>query len=93
MGRPLLLRRSDRLAKAGLDGGALIAVPLLAALFGAKASSGLLLGVLITADLVAVVSYRKSASVAHLVRTLPGPWPASYSAYSWAAPSPTAPSA
>ncbi len=58
-------------AKAGLDGGALIAVPLLAALFGAKASSGLLLGVLIVADLVAVWSYRKSASVAHLLRTLP----------------------
>jgi uncharacterized membrane protein YfcA len=44
-------------AKAGLDGGALIAVPLLAAL--------------ITADLVAVWSYRKAGSVAHLLRTLP----------------------
>jgi uncharacterized membrane protein YfcA len=59
------------LAKAGLDGGALIAAPLIAALFGAKASSGILLGVLITADLVAVWSYRKAGSPTHLIRTLP----------------------
>lgn len=59
------------LAKAGLDGGALIAAPLIAALFGAKASSGILLGVLITADLIAVWSYRKAGSPIHLIRTLP----------------------
>jgi len=59
------------LTKAGLEGGALIAVPLLAAVFGARASSGLLLGILMSADLVAVWSYRREPSLAHLKRMVP----------------------
>lgn len=59
------------LTKAGLQGGALITVPLLAAFFGSRASSGILLGVLMTADLAALWSYRRDGSVPHLVRTLP----------------------
>ncbi len=59
------------LAKAGLDGGALIAVPLMAVVFGARASSGLIMGILLTADVVAVSHYRKDGSIAHLRRMLP----------------------
>jgi len=59
------------LTKAGLEGGTLIAVPILATLFGARASSGVLLGILMTADVVAVWNYRKDVSVKHLARTLP----------------------
>jgi uncharacterized membrane protein YfcA len=59
------------MAKAGLDGGALIAMPIMAAAFGARSSSGLILGVLMTADLVAVWNYRKDLSVPHLLRTFP----------------------
>jgi len=59
------------LTKAGLDGGSLIAVPLLALTFGARPSSGLLLGIMMAADLVAVASYRKDVQPKHLLRTLP----------------------
>lgn len=59
------------LTKAGLDGGALIAVPLMAAAFGGRYSTGLLLGVLMTADLPAVWNYRHDPSFPHLKRTLP----------------------
>lgn len=59
------------LNKAGLDGGTLIAVPLMAVFFGARASSGLIMGILLTADLVAVLHYRKAGSFAHLRRLLP----------------------
>ena len=59
------------LTKAGLNGGTLIAVPILAALFGAKASTGVLLGIMMTADLVAVWNYRRDISPPHLRRTLP----------------------
>jgi len=59
------------LTKAGLDGGALIAVPLMAAAFGGRYSSGLLLGVLMAADLPAIWNYRHDPSLPHLRRTLP----------------------
>ncbi len=59
------------LTKAGFDGGALIAVPLMAAVFGARSSSGLLLGIMMSADLIAVWSYRREPSLAHLRRVVP----------------------
>lgn len=59
------------IAKAGLDGGSLIAVPLLALTFGARLSSGLLLGIMLAADLVAVYSYRREVQPQHLIRLLP----------------------
>lgn len=59
------------LTKAGLDGGALFAVPLMAAAFGGRYSSGLLLGVLMAADLPAIWNYRHDPSLPHLRRTLP----------------------
>ncbi|HCM26129.1 MAG TPA: hypothetical protein DIC34_06210 [Treponema sp.] len=59
------------LTKAGFEGGSLLAVPLMAAIFGARSSSGLLLGVLMTADLVAVWNYRREGSLTHLLKTLP----------------------
>jgi len=59
------------LAKSGLEGGALIAIPFLAVSYGARASSGLLLGIMITADLVAVWHYKNDADLGHLKRLLP----------------------
>ncbi len=59
------------LTKAGLNGGTLIAIPLMAALFGAKLSAGLSLGMLITADIAALWNYRKDLSPPHLAKTLP----------------------
>lgn len=59
------------LTKAGLDGGSLIAVPLMALVFGARPSSGLLLGILMAGDVIAVASYRAQCDLGHLGRTLP----------------------
>lgn len=59
------------LTKAGLNGGTLIAVPLLAALFGARNSAGILLGFLICADIIALWNYRRDVSFPHLMRVLP----------------------
>lgn len=59
------------LTKAGLNGGTLIAVPLLASLFGARASTGILLGIMMCADVPAVWNYRRDISPPHLARTLP----------------------
>jgi hypothetical protein len=59
------------LARAGLDGGTLLAIPLLAAMLGARNSSSIMLGILLTADLGAIWKYRTLASPGHLLRTLP----------------------
>lgn len=58
-------------AKTGLPGVGILVVPLLAIVFGAKASVGLLLPILIFADLFAVGYYRHHGLWRHLVRLLP----------------------
>lgn len=54
------------MAKTGVHGAGMLAVPLLAAVFGGKMSSGLLLPVLIIADVFGVRYYHRHASWNHL---------------------------
>lgn len=59
------------MAKTGIAGAGMIAIPLMAIAFGSKASTGLLLTILIFADCFAVQHYRHHANWAHLKRLLP----------------------
>lgn len=59
------------MAKAGIAGTGIIAVPLLAIPFGGKESSGMLLPILIFADVFAVCYYHRHANWFHLKRLLP----------------------
>jgi len=59
------------MAKAGISGIGLSIVPAMALIFGAKESTGVLLPMLITADIMAVLYYRKSAVWKHILRILP----------------------
>lgn len=59
------------IAKTGLPGVGILVVPFLAMVFPAKASVGLLLPILIFADLFAVGYYRRHGHWKHLVRLLP----------------------
>ncbi len=58
-------------AKTGLPGVGILVVPLLALAFDAKASVGLLLPILIFADVFAVIYYRRHGDWRHLARLLP----------------------
>lgn len=62
------------MAKTGVHGAGMVAVPLLAAVFGGHASSGLLLPMLVMADVFGVVYYHRHASWKHL--RLLFPWAA-----------------
>ncbi len=59
------------MAKTGIAGAGMIAVPLLALVFGGRESTGLMLPLLITADVFAVWFYHKHASWPHLRQLLP----------------------
>jgi uncharacterized protein len=59
------------MAKAGLTGLGLAAVPLMALIFGAKESTGVILPMLITADIMAVLYYHRSAVWKHILVILP----------------------
>lgn len=59
------------MAKTGVQGVGMIAVPMLALAFGAKASTGVLLPILIVADIFAVFYYNKHANWHHLKRLIP----------------------
>lgn len=59
------------MAKTGLHGVAMPTVPLLALLFGAKASTGIALGMLVAADIMAVLYYHRHADWAVLWRVFP----------------------
>lgn len=62
------------MAKTGVHGAGMVAVPLLAAVFGGHASSGLLLPMFVIADVFGVVYYHRHASWKHL--RLLFPWAA-----------------
>lgn len=62
------------MAKTGVHGAGMVAVPLLAAVFGGHVSSGLLLPMLVMADVFGVVYYHRHASWKHL--RLLFPWAA-----------------
>lgn len=59
------------MAKTGVSGAGMIAVPIMAIAFGGKASTGILLTILIFADLFAVWHYHRHANWSHLKRLLP----------------------
>lgn len=59
------------MAKAGLKGMGILVVTLMALVYEAKASTGILLPMLITADIIAVVYYRRSVRWDYLWRFLP----------------------
>lgn len=59
------------MSKVGLSGGGMIAVPLLAIVFGGKDSSGIMLPILIMADVFGTAYYRRYTQWSHLKKLLP----------------------
>src|SRR5690606_28329247 len=59
------------MAKTGVHGAGMMAVPLLAAVFCGHASAGLLLLMLVMADVMGVVYYHRHVSWIHLLRLFP----------------------
>jgi len=59
------------MSKAGISGAGLIAVPVLAGIFGGRLSVGLLLPMLIIADLIAVTIYHNHADWKNVIKLLP----------------------
>jgi uncharacterized membrane protein YfcA len=58
-------------AKAGLTGSAMAVVPIMAHIFGGKPSTGIVLPLLIVADIFTVVYYHRHANWKHLGRVMP----------------------
>lgn len=59
------------MSKTGIQGITLLAVPLMAVNFGAKASTGLILPMLCFSDLIAVAYYRRTAEWKYILKLLP----------------------
>jgi uncharacterized membrane protein YfcA len=59
------------LSKTGVNGATTIVIPLMALIFGAKESTGVVLPMLCFADLLAVVWYRRNAEWKYIFRLLP----------------------
>ena len=59
------------LNKAGLNGAAMLSIPITVGVFGAQASVGIVLPMLIVGDVVAVIYYREHADWATVLRLLP----------------------
>ena len=59
------------MAKAGITGLGLAIIPVMALIFGAKESTGVILPMLITADVLAVIYYHRSAVWKHNLKILP----------------------
>lgn len=59
------------MSKAGLSGFGLVMVPIMALIFGAKESTGVILPMLIAADIMAVIYYHRSAVWKYIIRILP----------------------
>lgn len=59
------------MSKTGVPGVSMIVVPTLALIFGGKQSTGVLLPILIMADVFAVIYYHRNAKWKHLLRALP----------------------
>jgi uncharacterized membrane protein YfcA len=59
------------MSKTGFSGAGLIAVPILAAVFGGRSSVGLLLPMLIIADVFAVKFYNRHAEWKYIIKLLP----------------------
>jgi len=59
------------MSKVGVPGVSMIVVPALAFIFGAKESTGVLLPILMMADIFGVAYYRRHANWNHLIKVLP----------------------
>lgn len=59
------------MSKSGLQGISMVAIPLMAWIFGGKQSTGILLPILITADVFAVLYYHRHANWHHIFRAIP----------------------
>jgi uncharacterized membrane protein YfcA len=59
------------ISKTGVNGATAVMIPVLALIFGAKESTGVVLPMLCFADLLAVVHYRRAARWKYIVRLLP----------------------
>lgn len=59
------------MSKTGVPGVSMIVVPVLATVFGGKPSTGLLLPILIMADVFGVIYYHRHAAWSHLLKALP----------------------
>jgi uncharacterized membrane protein YfcA len=59
------------MSKVGVPGVSMIVVPALAFIFGAKPSTGVLLPILMLADIFGVAYYRRHASWNHLIKVIP----------------------
>jgi uncharacterized membrane protein YfcA len=59
------------MSKAGLSGFGLAVVPVMALIFGAKESTGVVLPMLVAADIMAVIYYHRSAVWKYILRILP----------------------
>ena len=59
------------MSKTGVPGVSMLVVPTLALIFGGKQSTGILLPILILADIFAVVYYHRDAKWRHLLRAMP----------------------
>ncbi len=59
------------MSKVGVPGVSMIVVPALAFIFGAKQSTGVLLPILMMADLFGVAYYRRHANWNHLIKVIP----------------------
>ncbi len=59
------------MAKTGLGGLGLLVVPIMAGIFGAKASTGILLIILISADIFGVKFYHRHADISKLFQLIP----------------------
>lgn len=60
------------MSKTGISGAGLMVVPMLAAGFGARESTGIMMPILIMADIYAVWHYHKMAEWKYIIRLLPG---------------------
>jgi uncharacterized membrane protein YfcA len=59
------------LSKTGINGASAVMIPLLALIFGARESTGVVLPMLCFADLAAVIYYRRAAEWRYIARLLP----------------------
>lgn len=59
------------MAKTGLSGAGLMVVPIMAGIFGGRASVGIVLPMLIVADIFAVKYYHRHANWKHVIRLVP----------------------
>jgi hypothetical protein len=59
------------MAKTGLPGVSMITIPIAAAIFGGRDSSGIMLPLLITGDIFAVIYYNRHAQWKYVIRLLP----------------------